>query len=150
MNLKIPPLIVTLTIGIAMWFVARVLPNVSVQFPLRTALAIGLLLLGLCVMGFAVGLFRKADTTVNPFQPEQASSLVVTGIFSRTRNPMYLGMLLILLGWGVWLANFANIVLVAAFVWFMNRFQIRHEEQALRERFGDTYASYCAKVRRWL
>ena len=72
------------------------------------------------------------------------------GIYRRTRNPMYLGFLVVLLGWGVWLANVVAFLLLPAFVFYMNRFQIAPEERALRERFGESFVVYQGRVRRWL
>jgi protein-S-isoprenylcysteine O-methyltransferase Ste14 len=104
--------------------------------------------LGICVVGVAA--FRKAKTTVNPVQAHNASSLVRHGIYRYTRNPMYLGMLLVLAGWAAFLANPGALVFLPLFVGFMNRFQIQPEERILASLFGVEYASYLAQVRRWL
>jgi protein-S-isoprenylcysteine O-methyltransferase Ste14 len=94
--------------------------------------------------------FRRAGTTVNPLQPEATSALVVSGIYRRTRNPMYLGMLLVLLGWAVLLAHALGFALAAAFVPLMNRLQIGPEERTLTATFGPAFAAYQSAVRRWL
>ena len=94
--------------------------------------------------------FRRSRTTVNPLSPEQASSLVVHGIYRFTRNPMYLGFLLALTGWSVHLANLAAVLLLPVFVAYMNRFQIQPEERALLQNFGARFAAYTQAVRRWL
>ena len=92
----------------------------------------------------------RAGTTVNPIKPETAGSLVVSGIYRRTRNPMYLGFLLGLAGWAVFLSNALAFIFLPVFVLYLNRFQIRREERALASVFGKDFAAYQSKVRRWL
>jgi protein-S-isoprenylcysteine O-methyltransferase Ste14 len=94
--------------------------------------------------------FRRAQTTITPLKPETASSLVSTGIYGFTRNPMYLGLLTVLIGWAVYLA--APFALFGPlFFWlYIGRFQIVPEERALSALFGDRFTQYTAKVRRWL
>ena len=99
-------------------------------------------------MGFAS--FRRAKTTVNPMKPDSASSLVVSGIYDLTRNPMYLGFLVILVGWAFFLSNALGFIFLPLFVLYMNRFQIEPEERALASVFGEAFASYRSRVRRWL
>jgi protein-S-isoprenylcysteine O-methyltransferase Ste14 len=82
--------------------------------------------------------------------PEAASSLVVAGIYRVTRNPMYLGFLLILLGWAAWLSNVLALLPLAGFVIYMNVFQIRPEERALEALFGPEFEAYKKQVRRWI
>ena len=95
-------------------------------------------------------IFRKQRTTFNPTQPTNASSLVKTGIFRMSRNPMYISMLLLLIGWAVKLGNPFSILILILFVWYMTQFQIKAEEEALTKIFGTEYKEYCRKVRRWL
>jgi protein-S-isoprenylcysteine O-methyltransferase Ste14 len=83
-------------------------------------------------------------------QPAAASSLVTGGIYRWTRNPMYLGMALALAGWGLYLGNFGALALVGLFVMYIDRYQIDPEERALTARFGDAFAAYRRRVRRWL
>ncbi|MGY3569490.1 methyltransferase family protein [Vibrio paucivorans] len=94
--------------------------------------------------------FRKAKTTVNPVKPETASAVVDSGIFSITRNPMYLGMFLVLFGIGYWQQNILCLLLSFGFVIYMNRFQIEPEERALEKLFGAEYVDYKQRVRRWI
>ena len=94
--------------------------------------------------------FRRHKTTVNPFTPAKSSSLVATGIYRYSRNPMYLGLFLALLGWGAYLGNWASALLLPAFVAYMNRFQIHPEERVLTESFGPQFLAYARSVRRWL
>jgi protein-S-isoprenylcysteine O-methyltransferase Ste14 len=94
--------------------------------------------------------FFAAKTTINPLRPARASTLVTTGVFSLSRNPIYLGDFLVLLALVVWFGNVINLLLLPLFVWFINRFQIAPEERALTGLFGDDYLLYCKNVRRWL
>jgi protein-S-isoprenylcysteine O-methyltransferase Ste14 len=94
--------------------------------------------------------FRRARTTVNPLKPESASSLVASGVYRVSRNPMYVGLCLVLLGWAVMLSNVLAYAIVPVFVLYMNRFQIGPEEAALERVFGADYVAYRARVRRWL
>ena len=106
---------------------------------------------GPAAIGFAgVREFRKAKTTVNPFRPRNAGSLVDSGIFRHTRNPMYLALLLALLGWGLYLDNLFVLVSTVLYVAYLNRFQIRPEERALEELFGGEFTAYRQRVRRWI
>jgi protein-S-isoprenylcysteine O-methyltransferase Ste14 len=116
----------------------------------RAGLAIALGVTGVLVALAGVIVFRRAGTTLHPQRPESSSAVVRSGVFAWTRNPMYLGMLLVLLAWAAWLANVASLVLAFAFVAYLNRFQIRPEERVLAARFGAAYTEYMARVRRWL
>jgi len=107
--------------------------------------AVGIVIDVTALMGF-----RKAATTVNPLDPSKASSLVTDGVFRVTRNPMYLGMVLLLIGWGVWLGSASPWLVPPLFVIAVTVVQIIPEEQALRRRFGEQYLSYQRKVPRWI
>jgi protein-S-isoprenylcysteine O-methyltransferase Ste14 len=109
-----------------------------------------LLVAGVAVILAGVWEFRAARTTVDPLHPASASAMVQSGIYRRTRNPMYLGMLLALAGWSVWLASPAAMTVLPAFVLYLNRFQIAPEEQALAALFGAEFNQYRRSVRRWL
>ena len=94
--------------------------------------------------------FRQAQTTVNPLKPDTATALVTSGVYGYTRNPMYLGMLAVLLAWAVFLASPAALAGVLGFWWYIGRFQIRPEERALAALFGSSFSDYTSRVRRWL
>ena len=118
------------------------------DFGLPQLFAIALLVAALLLIGSALDLFRRAHTRPEPWQP--ASSLVVRGTYRFTRNPMYLGLLLILAGWAAALANAVAVVLLPGFVAYVTRFQILPEERILRSRFGAEFEAYARTVRRWL
>lgn len=129
--------------------IAYLLPA-AVPVPARRIVAALLVLAGVLVAVAGLLAFRRQKTTVNPFTPGLSSSLVAMGIYRFSRNPMYLGFLLVLLGWCAYLANWVSALLLPAFVAYMNRFQILPEERALTERFGSQFLAYCGSVRRWL
>jgi len=147
---RIPPPLVGLVCAIAMWGLARATPAFAMPSALRLALAAGCALLGIGIAVAGVAAFRRARTTVNPLKPESASELVTGGIYRITRNPMYLGMALVLLGWALFLSAPASLLGVVAFVAFIDRLQIRPEERAMLALFGKSFRAYATRVRRWL
>jgi len=150
LELKIPPVALVLIFAGLMWICAKLLPFLSIQTELRMPIAVVIILIGL-VFGLAgVFSFRKAQTTVNPTTPEASSALVTTGIFQYTRNPMYVGLMCLLLSWAVYLSNPISLLCSFGFIAYMNQFQIRPEEHALTALFGDSYKAYTQRVRRWL
>lgn len=150
LELKIPPPVVALLVAVSMWFARRYAPSLSLIIPWRPAVAFAFIIMGIALALAGVLAFRKAKTTVNPTKPEATSTVVATGIYGFTRNPMYLGMLLVLAGWAVFLANAVSFLLLPMFVLYMNRFQIGPEERVLSEHFGSEYSAYMQSVRRWL
>ena len=130
LELKLPPALVVLLVAAAMWLLGRLGPSLPIAPRWRTALAAGLLFAGLAVAIAGVVTFRRARTTVNPMQPERVSSMVVHGIYQYSRNPMYLGMLLVLAAWAAWLASVPALLGLPAFVLYLGRFQIVPEERA--------------------
>lgn len=150
LKLKIPPVAVALITGACMWLAARAVPGIEVSFPGHVAVSVMVALLGLCTALSGVVAFSRAGTTINPMKPGSSSSLVVTGIYSVTRNPMYLGVLMVLLAWAIYLANPLTVLFLPGFVWYMGRFQIEPEERALTSLFGQKYTAYATRVRRWI
>lgn len=150
LELKIPPLVLVSVLALVMWFAAAYTPGWPGVEPLQTWLPRGLLAAGALLMAMGAVAFRQHHTTVDPTRPDNASALVTSGVYRVTRNPMYLGMLLVLLAWGVALKSPVALLVVAGFVLYMNRFQISPEERALRTRFGKAFDDYCRGVRRWL
>lgn len=150
LELKIPPLGLVIISALLMWLASAYFPALNFRFPFQWLVAwiIGLSGALVCVLGIIE--FKRAKTTVNPTKPESGSSLVRSGIYRHTRNPMYLGFLLILTGCAVTVANFASLLILPAFVLYMNRFQIKPEERALASIFGADFKTYCAAARRWI
>jgi protein-S-isoprenylcysteine O-methyltransferase Ste14 len=133
-----------------MWVIDRSVDACRITSSLQIPAAVAFLAAGVGLMAAAVASFVTANTTINPLKPSRASRLVTSGVFRLSRNPIYLGDLLALVAIAVWLGQAANIALLAGFVWYIDRFQIRPEERALSTLFGAEYAAYCARVRRWL
>lgn len=147
---RIPPPLVALLIAAAMFAAARWSPLVSFNLPRATLLGILVAALGGIVSTAGTRSFRRAKTTVNPLHPERASSVVTTGIYRHTRNPMYLGLLLVLAGLFLALGGLSAALGPILFVWYISRFQVAPEERALQAKFGVEYVEYQARVRRWL
>jgi protein-S-isoprenylcysteine O-methyltransferase Ste14 len=147
---RIPPPLVAGLVALVMAGLAGTTGELTYIFPGQRWVALGLVNLALLVMVVAILQFRKAKTTIDPLHPRAASSLVSSGIFGLSRNPMYLGMLVFLIAWAIYLGNLPALLMPAAFVAWMNRFQIAPEEEALRANFGAGFADYCRRTRRWI
>lgn len=152
LELKVPPVLLFAALAAAMYGLARATPAWTLALPgaAAAAVAVALAAIGVVIALAGVVEFRRSRTTVHPQHPEKASAVVTDGVYRWTRNPMYLGLLLALAGWVVFLANLAALAGLPAFVAWMNRFQIGPEERVLAAKFSPAYASYCARVRRWL
>jgi protein-S-isoprenylcysteine O-methyltransferase Ste14 len=147
---RIPPPLVMAACGVLMWGLRAAVPGLTAAYAGRSAIAIGIGAIGVLVALAGVIEFRRARTTVDPLHLDKSTAVVDTGIYRLTRNPMYLGMLLALVAWCVYLANVVTLAGPLAFILYMNRFQIRPEEQALTQRFGAPYRAYLGRVRRWI
>jgi protein-S-isoprenylcysteine O-methyltransferase Ste14 len=150
LELKVPPLALALVLAVAMWLAATQLPFLAIVVPWRQGLAIAIAGVGILFVLAGGYAFRKAATTVNPTKPATTTTLVVTGAYRLSRNPMYVGALLALTGWAVFLSHPLPFLFLPVFFAYMNRFQISPEERALSARFGADYATYLLAVRRWL
>jgi protein-S-isoprenylcysteine O-methyltransferase Ste14 len=150
LELKIPPVLVFALTAAAMYGLARALPAGTLALPARVGAAATLAACGVALAAAGVAAFRRSRTSVHPHHPERASAMVAHGVYRWTRNPMYLGLLLVLAGWAVLLANAAALAALPLFVLWMNRFQIGPEERVLAAKFGPPYAAYLRRVRRWL
>ncbi|MBE1300910.1 MAG: DUF1295 domain-containing protein [Alteromonadaceae bacterium] len=150
LELKIPPVLLMLLAGAVMHIVTLF---AKVEYAAETTsniISIVLAVVAMLPVFFALLAFRKAETTVDPTHPEAASKLVTSGVFSYSRNPMYLSFTLALLAYSVLLNNLLGLFVIVFFVVYMNRFQILPEERFLTEKFGKQYTDYLLKVRRWL
>lgn len=150
LELKIPPLLLVVIFAVLMWFTTPYVIRLDMSASLSMALLIAFITLGVMTILLGALAFKKAQTTVNPTKPETSSALVRDGVYRFTRNPMYVGMALILIGWACFLKTPTAIVFVMAFVFYMNRFQIEPEEKMLTKIFPQEYSQYCEKVRRWI
>lgn len=150
LELKIPPPLVALACAAVMYALAQLAPGWRWNWPHSGALGAGVVLLGAMLDVLGIMSFRRAKTTVNPLNPSNASSIVQSGIYRYTRNPMYLGMLFVLLGFALYLAHPLAFLLLPVFIAYLTRFQIIPEERILATKFGAAYADYASRVRRWV
>jgi protein-S-isoprenylcysteine O-methyltransferase Ste14 len=142
---RVPPPMLVLAAAV----VQRALPCRGTS-PLRAVVAGGLAAASVTLAGASSRSFRRMGTTVLPFHPEETSALVTTGVNALTRNPMYVGMAGLLLAHAASRGSWAALAPAAAFVAAIDLYQVRFEEVALRDRFGDVYDAYCEAVPRWL
>jgi len=149
-ELRIPPLAVTILFAAVMAGLDRLLPAARYEVAYSEVAAALAAVAGGALCGLGVWEFRRARTTVNPLRPETSSSLVTGGVYRMSRNPMYLGFLLLLAGWALFLSNAVAWVGPVALVFVLNRLQIIPEERMLTQRFGEAYRTYRARVRRWI
>jgi protein-S-isoprenylcysteine O-methyltransferase Ste14 len=153
LQLKCPPPIVMLLSAMIAWFASQtewsvlqqqVLVLENLFWPLLFVIA------GILLALAGVKEFKQQQTTVNPLDPSKSSSLVTSGVYQFSRNPMYLGMLLGLLGW----ADLLDVIWAysgpMAFFIYISLFQIKPEEDVMQQKFGEDFIQYCMKVRRWL
>ena len=148
METKIPPPIVTLVFGLSIYFSRGIFQVVEIKYSFYFGIL--LLVLGFVILISAVRLFRKDKTTVNPLSPEQATKLVTDGIFKYSRNPMYLGMAVVLSSIAVFFNLLGGIILIALFCAYITKFQIIPEERAMSDLFSDDFDKYIKETRRWI
>jgi protein-S-isoprenylcysteine O-methyltransferase Ste14 len=150
LELKIPPVLLVVIFVALMWGASYFSPGLPLPLHFRVLAFACCGVLGLFIAMAGVISFSLARTTVNPMTPDASSALVVSGIYKHTRNPMYLGFLLALTGWGLFLSNLFSLVLLGGYVMYMNYFQITPEERSLESIFGQEFVDYKKRVRRWL
>lgn len=150
LELKIPPLLLVLIFATLMWITPLYWQFNLLQKSVTVVLFTCFVVIGLFIILIGVLTFKKCQTTVNPTKPEMTSSLVNVGIYTMTRNPMYLGMTSCLVGWGFYLTNPLTVFYILGFIFYLNRFQIAPEEKTLTIIFKQEFIDYCTKVRRWI
>ena len=148
LNTKIPPPIVTILFAVLIFYFSD--SFAYVDLPFKKYISLFFVLLGFFITFSSARNFKKKETTVNPIKPEEASQLVTDGFFKITRNPMYLGMLLFLLGLSIYNGLIVGLVFLPLFIGYITFFQIIPEENAMIKIFGEDYKAYMKKVRRWI
>lgn len=150
LELKVPPIVLVFITALAMYFS----PNPIVYFTIDNEVVLyltrGLFMLSSSIVVAGIYCFKKANTSVDPVNPNKSSVLVDFGIYKFTRNPMYLGFAIMLLAMAIKMQTLIALLWLLVFVLYMTRFQIKPEEQALTKIFGDAYGDYCQRVRRWI
>ncbi|GAB1095773.1 MAG: hypothetical protein Sw2LagBPW_12490 [Shewanella algae] len=147
---KLPPLALLLLFALLLQLTSYWLPSSGLPSSLSLSLAFSLLAAGLIIPLAGVLSFKRHGTTPDPRVPEQSSTLVTSGIYRCSRNPMYLGFVFLLLAQTFFLNSLWLLLLVALFIAYLQRFQILPEERAMQQLFGDPYRTYCQRVRRWI
>ena len=150
LELKVPPVALVLLFAVMMWLLSASASSMALAVPWRAPVALMLWSAGFAIALAALFEFLRAKTTVNPLTPEAAAAMVTSGIYRYSRNPMYVGLLLALIGWDVWLSHLLAFALLPFFILYINRFQIEPEERALSTKFGGLFRDYRRSVRRWL
>jgi len=150
MTFRIPPLIQYLLCASLVWAISQFLPSFTVNHVFLKAAGGLLLLCGITLLGSAVLAFIKHKTSVNPVNLDQTQYLVTNGFYRYSRNPMYLGFLLLLVGQVACLTILTALIAPVIFYAVMTTLQIKPEEKALTLKFGEAYIAYCQKTRRWL
>ncbi|GGO80511.1 membrane protein [Marinobacterium nitratireducens] len=150
MKLKIPPLALVVLVGLAMVLASRLVPGIDIGAMPGALLALLLAGAGCYFCVFGVLEFRRHQTTVDPRYPDKSSALVSSGVYALSRNPMYVGFALWLCALVAFLQSPWLLIGVLFFVWYIDRFQIRPEEAALSQHFGEQFSEYRARVRRWI
>jgi protein-S-isoprenylcysteine O-methyltransferase Ste14 len=150
LELRVPPLAQLVVAALLAIAIESLLPQLTVQHPYKVAGAATLAVVGGVIAVAGVVAFRRKGTTLNPLAPERSSAMVRDGVYRVSRNPMYLGMLLMLAAVVLYLSNVAAaLVAMPLFIWYMNRFQIVPEERFLQQKFGAEYTQFLREVRRW-
>jgi protein-S-isoprenylcysteine O-methyltransferase Ste14 len=147
---RLPPPALLVLLALWVWMTRDALPAFAFNPRFAHGAAALLMLAGLVLNVTPKRGFRRVGTTVNPMRPQASSQLVTGGLHRYTRNPMYLGHVVLLVGWGMWWQAWTMLPAVVLQVLWLTRLQIQPEERALGARFGAAYTAYCASVRRWL
>jgi protein-S-isoprenylcysteine O-methyltransferase Ste14 len=147
---KVPPPLVAVLTAIGMWALRTQLPSPDTAPMGDGRIAAAIAVLGVAIAVSGVIAFRRARTTTNPVHPGKASSLVRSGVYRITRNPMYLGVTIVLTGWAFGLGSAMTMIGPMLFVAYVTVFQIAPEERVLLGIFGDDYREYTRRVRRWI
>jgi protein-S-isoprenylcysteine O-methyltransferase Ste14 len=150
LQLKIPPPVYAISIAILMWLLSKYMPVAEIIQTPWNKIGLVIIIIAVSFDVWSLLLFLKKKTTPNPMKPENTSGIVTKGLYQYSRNPMYLGMLIILFGFGIWLGSLSPFVMLPAFYWVITEMQIKPEERMLEQKFTNEYLDYKNRVRRWL
>ena len=145
---KFPPPLVALTFGFLINYTKNIFPKIEI----KNEIIFGsfMIISGLIIILSAIILFKKYQTTITPLNPSNATKLITDGIYKFSRNPMYLGLLLVLSGISTILNPIGGFFLIPLFILYLNFFQIIPEENAMINLFKDEFLEYKKYVRRWI
>ena len=150
LELKIPPVIVFLVAALGLYFTPIVGTYSMILGSYIKVISIAVLFIAIFIGVLGVITFKKAKTTVHPVNITKTSSLVTNGIFSYSRNPMYLAMALVIVSMSIHTNNVLSLLWVLPYCAFITQFQIKPEEKMLLSLFNQDYVQYMSSVRRWL
>ncbi len=145
---KIPPPLVVLILVTSTYFSSKKIDLIHIPF--QTLISIFILFVDILILLNPVLKFKKSKTTINPIKFKKVNKLVTSGIYKYSRNPMYLGLLMIVISSSIFYLNIYSILTPLFFYLWINRFQIKREEIFLTEKFGKEYLSYKNTTRRWI
>tara|TARA_B100000963_G_scaffold11231_1_gene8724 strand:+ start:2216 stop:2668 length:453 start_codon:yes stop_codon:yes gene_type:complete len=145
---KIPPPLVALTFVISTFFSSKKIDLIHIPF--QNLISFIILSFGILILLNPVLKFKKSKTTINPIKFKKVNKLVTSGIYKYSRNPMYLGLLMIVISSSIFYLNLYSILTPLFFYLWINRFQIKREEIFLKDKFGKEYLSYKNNTRRWI
>ena len=148
MKTKIPPPILAL-IMIAIIYLSSFIVE-TFTFSYQTVLSVFIVVIGLACAIPSIRLFTKHKTTISPFTPSETTALVTVGMYRYSRNPMYLGLVLLNIAATIFFGTWLGVIIVVVFIFLLNLVQIIPEEEALLDIFGEEYVEYQKKVRRWI
>ena len=148
MKTKIPPPIIALVM-IGLIYLSSLL-IVPTTFNYQNSLSILVLIMGLACVLPSFRLFARYETTISPLTPSDTAALVTEGMYRYSRNPMYLGLLLLTIASTIWFGAWLGIIINIVFIFLINFLQIIPEEEALLTIFGEEYEEYKKNVRRWI
>ena len=146
--IKIPPPILALILVSSNYFLSKEID--PIHLPNQDLISIIILLIGLLILINPIFKFIKSKTTIDPIKFKKVNKLITSGIYKYSRNPMYLGLLMIVISTSIFYLNIFSIITPILFICWINRFQIKREEIFLTEKFGKEYLSYKTKTRRWI
>lgn len=144
-----PPVIALFMAGL-MWLLHSHVPLLQLWGEPWNRIGFVFMAIAIIIDAWSVVLFFMHRTTPHPLKPEKATKLVTGGMYQFTRNPMYLGLLLMLTGYAVYLGSLTPLAMLPLFIVLLTNQQILHEERVLEEKFGEEYRIYKERVRRWL
>ena len=145
---KIPPPLVALTFGFLINYTKNIFPKIEISNDI--IFGSFMIIIGLIIILSAIILFKKYKTTITPINPSNATKLITDGIYKFSRNPMYLGLLLVLVGISIILNLTGGFFFIILFILYINLFQIIPEENAMVDLFKDEFLEYKKNVRRWI
>ena len=145
---KIPPPLITLAFGFLINYTKNIFPKIEISNEIIFGSA--MIIIGFIIILSAINLFKKYQTTITPLNPSNATKLITGGIYKFSRNPMYLGLLLVLSGISIILNPIGGLFLIPLFILYLNLFQIIPEENVMVDLFKDEFLEYKENVRRWI